>query len=156
KPIAPQAVDDALASLEGPDYHARRGEIAQAAKQYSDRGFHLESHDWARLARLAHEGGHDEAAREAMENALAELDKDPIGHEGFDEKAKFVRAAVEVGDLETATDLLQTTSPAGLWARHRLALACMKNGDVARAKALWDEALAMSDERGSGGTMAEI
>jgi tetratricopeptide (TPR) repeat protein len=153
----------ALASIA--DHHARQGDVALAAKQLivlqRDKAYQpagpdeLPSHTWARLARLAHAGAHDDASRQAFERALAVLSKDLIGREGFDERAQFVREAIGVGDFELANDLLQTTSPPGAWSRHRLALDYLKNGDADRAHALWDQALELAKERG-GGTMAEV
>jgi tetratricopeptide (TPR) repeat protein len=155
KPLAPGTVTEMLARLEGPEYHARRGEIVIAVKQLGQQR-EPKYHEVADLAMWAHEGGHDDAARKAIELSLAELAKDELQREWFDEKAKCVREFVAVGDFEPAVRLLNNSSSPGLWARNRLARTYLKKGDTARSQALLDEALARSEERGSGSAMADI
>lgn len=138
-------------------HHARNGRVELAARQIHG-GADLAYYEWARLARLAHEGGHPQVAALAFEHALAALPKDTIAKpEEVKEKSQFVREAVSVGAMDLAADVLSSSAP-GTWTRYRLGVVYRDRGNFERAHALWEEALhlARNRSRGEGSTMAKI
>lgn len=148
--------------------HARRGDVEAAgamlvaverARRFDPvRADRLAAHEWAHLARFAHEGGHDDGARRAFERAVAAIEFDPsVDVAQQADKARLTREALAVDDFELAGSIHQTGIAPGAWVRTALARHHRRRGDRERAAALLDEADALARRPGvEDGSLAGI
>jgi hypothetical protein len=146
--------------------HAKNGQIVLAARQMialDGRAADLpgaldewQTFQWRRLASLALEGGHTDAARDGFERALAARSKDAYSRKNEVDRLALVREALNLNLLDLAKSSLETTGKPWSGEVYALSKGYRAAGDVARADAKFVEALALARQpnRGGGETLA--
>jgi hypothetical protein len=139
------------------NYHARQGDVELAGRQletiatmqvFTPAGYPQLPGFWSNLGVLAHEGGHDDAARQAFDRALQVFNREPNPSAA---KARCVQDAVAMGDFALAHDFLRLTSELDGDQRRKLGRLYLTHGQRDRAVALWEEGL--QDLGGSRGNV---
>ena len=132
--------------------HAARGRVEtagtilialQSPGEYNPVGAEsLAYFEWARLARIAADNGHPDAARRGFELAAEAVTRDDLRDDNQKRELRaLTREAAAIGAFDVAADMLSTTSSPGAWTRVKLARAHRERGNEVRARELLDEAL---------------